>query len=651
MTSSKLTSFILSATILSLTTSCSHLFKEPQVISLKTAAIFNSHMVIQRGKPVPIWGWVTPGSKVSVEFAGQKQEAISGTNGKWQVMLSPLQTSEKERKMIISSGNETIVFKDVLVGEVWICSGQSNMKWPLKRKVTGRENAIKHANYTNLRLFNLHRTASLTPLNDCIGSWQRCTPERAAEFSAVGFFFGRKLLEELKNVPIGVILTAWGGTRAESWTPLKALSKMDEFSKQTENILKIANNFKNEKTKEEYLRNVKKWEKQVLEILKKSSSEEENWSTMSCPAKWSDTPLSNYIGTVCFKKTLTLPADWTEKNIILELGKVDDMDITLINGQLIGITDGWTIGRKYVIKPGIFKPGYNVVTVYIVNPIGEGGFYSGQMLIYPQGARSEAQPLKGDWVYRKIKLSGPMPMHPANQTTRIGPNTLGALYNAMINPITPLACRGVIWYQGESNTNNPKLYRKVFPTMVAAWRKKFNQGNIPFYYVQIAPYRYTKDNGGVKIREVQRECLKLIPNSGMVCIMDKTTVDNIHPPYKEAVGNRLAFWALSNIYGINIPYSGPLFKKAVFKNKQVIVYFDYADGLMTKREPLSGFELKDKNGHWHKAQARIINNTVLVASEEVRKPVAVRYAWKNDATATLWNKAGLPASSFRSDKW
>ena len=650
MTSTKLTTLILSVFLLSIATSCSHL-NESQKIPLKTAAIFSDNMVLQREKPAPVWGWVTAGEKVSVEFAGQKQETESDKNGKWQVTLSPLRTSNKPRKMTITSGSAKIVLKNVLVGEVWICSGQSNMEWPLNRKIKGGENAVKHANYANLHLFHLRRKTSLIPLNDCTGSWQRCTPEKAVNFSAVAFFFGRKLIEELKNVPVGLILTAWGGTKAEAWTPITTLAKINEFSKQVESMLQITDDLNDEKAKQKYRKRLKEWKKQVLQIIQKHSSSVENWSTMACPAKWSETPLSEYKGTVCFKKTITTPADWTEKNIILELGKVDDMDVTLVNGHLIGITDGWRIERKYRITPGVLKPGYNAITVYIVNPVGEGGFYSSPMRIYPQGEKSETQTLEGDWVYRKIKLSEPLPVRPTDPTTRIGPNTLAALYNAMINPIVPLACRGIIWYQGESNADSPELYRKLLPAMVAAWRKKFKQGNIPFYYVQIAPYRYPKGYSGVGIREVQRECLKVIPNSGMVCLMDKATVDNIHPPYKEAVGNRLAFWALSNVYGIKIPFTGPLFKKAVFRKNKAVIYFDYADGLTSKGKELSGFELKDKNGQWHKAKARIINNTVLVTSEEAGLPVAVRYAWKNDAEATLWNKAGLPASSFRSDKW
>lgn len=478
-----MTKFITTALCLALTIqvpSFGATIKEAIIEKLKVATIFSDNMVLQRNKDIAIWGWSKAGEKITIEFAGKKASTIVNAKGKWLLKFPKLDTNCNGQKMVISGCDSKVLFKNILIGEVWVCSGQSNMEWPLHRRVKGAVEAIKQANYPKMRLFNLGRKVSITPEADCKGRWVVCTPKTVGSFSATAFFFGRKLNKELKNVPIGLIKTAWGGTPAEAWTNLDYLENID--------------------------------------------------------------PLKENIATL--KKKIA-----------------DD----------------------------------------------------------------------------KLK--------------KVNQHTPSSLYNGMIYPLVPLAIRGAIWYQGENNSKNAPPYRKIFPAMVKGWRKDFAQGDFPFYYVQIAPFKYGKNRDGVGIREIQRECLKLIPNSGMACIMDKATLGNIHPPYKTEVGNRLAYWALAKDYGKEIKFSGPLFKEIKIEDNKVIVSFDYAQGLTSKDKKISSFELKDDTGKWHKASAVIKDECIVVSSTSVQKPMAVRYAWSNTAIAELWNDANLPASSFRSDKW
>ena len=632
-------------------TSCTILGKVEQR-ELKVASIFNSYMVLQQNKPVSIWGWGTPGEKVTVKFAGQTKDATADADGKWLVTLAKMKANIIGQKMVISTQESKRIFADILIGEVWICSGQSNMEWPLEKKIAGGPEAIAQATYPNLRLFHLQRKASLIPQSDCNGKWTLCTPETAGKFSATAFFFGRKLIKELKDIPVGLIMTAWGGTPVESWTSLETLSNLDQTNKGAAKIKSLRELDSNKVLSKKYLTKLSKWGKRVVAKIAKKPSSSLKWSTMNCPNKWSATNLNRYTGTVCFKKTVTIPESWKGKTLSLDLGAIDDMDITLFNGKFIGITDNWATPREYLIPANLVHNGKNEIIVYVINSSGEGGLMgpSDKMKLYPSNKQGEAIPLTGAWQYSKQKTIGTLPPKPKNINTGVKSHTYSSLYNGMIYPLIPLSMRGAIWYQGESNSKkDPKLYAESFPAMVKNWREEFKQGSFPFYYVQIAPFNYTKGRNGVGIREAQRECLNIIPNSGMACIMDKATVKNIHPPYKTEVGDRLALWALAKIYNKNVIYSGPLLKKVEIDSNEVTVTFDHAEGLTSQKKKLLGFELKDSKGKWYKAQAKIKGKAIIVTATEVQKPVAVRYAWYNASTATLWNGAGLPASSFNSD--
>jgi len=479
------------------------------------AGIFSDNMVIQRNKKVPVWGWCYPNEKVELVFNGQKLQTVADKTGKWKVVLQPMKTGGPFEMII--DGKSSMVLRNIMIGEVWLCSGQSNMEMPVRgwperhgQLVKDSKQTIANANFPNIRLFTVKRKVSLYPQANCKGNWQVCTPNTAKDFSATAFFFGRKISKELEGVPIGLIVSCWGGTPAESWTKAEALEKIPEM-----------------KGKLNYVKNY-------------------------------NTIYANLIKDYKLKFN-----DWKQK-------------------------------RRTKIKNIAKKP------------------------------------------------QKPKPLNSKNATV---------LYNGMIAPLLPFAIRGVIWYQGEANSSHPRLYLKIFPAMVKSWREDFIQGQFPFYYVQIAPYRYRNKEGGVMIREVQRLCLDIIPNSGMVCIMDSSSLRCVHPPQKKDAGERLAFWALTKTYGKQMVYSGPLYKRQKIDGNKVVLSFSHCgSGLDSKGKPLTGFQVCGKDGKFYTAHAIIDGNCVVVTSEKVAIPVAVKYCWKNDILGSLFNKEGLPASSFRTDK-
>ena len=492
--------------------------------NVKVPAIFSDHMVLQQQMPVPVWGTASPGEEVTVTFRDQKQTATADNSGKWQLKLKELEVGEPGELKV--EGKNSVAFHDVLVGEVWVCSGQSNMEMGIGQ-VKDAQQEIASADYPKIRLFTVPKHVSVRPMNDIAppprapsdGHWLVCSPQTVAAggwggFSAVAYFFGRDLHKQ-KNVPVGLIHTSWGGTPAESWLPVSYLKDDSDFAPITE-----------------------RWAKQLGEFdqkLKDVSQKIESWQGSG--AKLEDAP------------DATLPQDPR--------------------------TNPW----------------------------------------WPSG-----------------------------------------LYNAMIHPIVPFAIRGATWYQGESNAGRAYQYRKLLPAMIKSWRDSWNEGEFPFLIVSLANFtpvaQQPGDSDWAELREAQAMTAAQ-PHNAQALAIDIGDANDIHPKDKQTVGARLALAARAIAYGEQIEFSGPWYDSMKIEGDTVRINFKHVDGgLMAKDgETVKGFAIAGEDHKWHWADAKIDGSSVIVHSDQVQHPAAVRYAWANNPTCNLYNKDGLPAVPFRTDDW
>ena len=653
--------------------------------TLQIPSIIGDNMVLQRNTTVPIWGKESPGTEITVKYDwGGTEKTIVNNGGKWKVQIETPEAGGPH-KLTIQSKDKTLSFENVMIGEVWLGSGQSNMEmpvqgWPPNNPIKNSEEVIQNANYSKIRLFNVHRSISLNPAFEILGKWVETTPQTVNGFSATAYFFGRRLYNKLE-VPIGLINSSWGGTPAEAWTSKKCLRELADFQNTVQKLNEMGSEYAEfEKWYNQLeITNLsnrpadKRWQGLKLGNTKYSqpSFSTQNWNKMELPVSWTQTEIGTFDGVVWFRKKITIPEEWDNKDLIIELGPIEDMDITYFNGKEIGsheTTGYWQKPRKYEINSEIVKSGQNTIAVCVMDDPGGGGIYGDpeQMKIYPDKSNSDSIPLAGTWKYKpfaeyrngklykfgtKDKSFAARPKLPLELNSK----TPSLLYNAMINPIIPYKIKGVIWYQGESNTGQPYQYKKLFPTMIKCWRNSWNRDNLPFYYVQIAPYDYGETTHSELLREAQLETMSL-KNTGMIVTTDifGGNPNIIHPPNKQAVGRRLARWALAKNYDYkNITASGPIYQSYKIKGDKIILSFKYTDsGLMKKGESLQGFEIAGSDSTFKTAKAKIEKNKVIVWHSEIDTPEAVRYGWSNiPDSINLYNKAGLPASPFRTDNW
>lgn len=625
-------------------------------------AMFSDNMVLQQKTNAAFWGTASAGKSVSVStgWNNKKYTTLADKNGNWK--LKVLTPSFGGPYTISIDDGDVTTLKNVLIGDVWLCSGQSNMEMPLAGwgKIQDYEKEIAAANYPGIRLLQIDHTTSNVPLNDAKvsnGGWTACTPEYVAGFSSVAYFFAREIYKKTK-VPIGLIHTSWGGTIAEAWTSGPALKKMPDFAEAV-NRIESAETKAGEET---YEQKVKTWQKSIVEKDSGNADGKFNWATskdvvpgwqsMTLPTLWENASLPDFDGVVWFRKKVMIPAAWAGKDINLTLGTIDEDDITWFNGEKIGQTEGSNKPRSYTIPGSLVKEGENEMTVRVFDGSGNGGLYGDAKMLTLSSANGEQISLAGPWMYKVgLNLKGlPKPVDTN------GPNRATVLYNAMIHPFIPFSIRGVIWYQGESNAGRAYQYRTLFPTLINDWRKNWGEGNFPFYFVQLANFLKAtdqpKESAWAELREAQSKTLSL-PNTGMAVAIDIGNALDVHPKNKQEVGRRLALIALAKDYGQKIIFSGPMYQSHILDGNDIKLSFKYADaGLKSNNgSTLSGFEIagEDKKFYW--AKATIAGNQVVVSSSEVAKPVAVRYNWADNPNGNLYNTAGLPASPFRTDDW
>ncbi len=615
---------------------------------------FNCNMVLQQGIPIPVWGWASPGEKVSVTFNNKTVTAKAGKDGKWKVSLSPMNYGGPYSMVIKGKNLRTI--ENILIGEVWVCSGQSNMEFNLSSAING-EAEIAASNYPEIRLFTVKKRIAQTPQENLEeGEWWDCSPISTPHFSAVAYFFGRELYQKLK-VPIGLINTSWGGTVAETWTSPETIANNPDFAPMLENLKKV--------DLKEYGKSV---EKEIRDRLGEYATsdqgtknnqpvwaapelDDQSWKTMPLPGYIEKNGLQGVDGIIWFRKTVEIDASQAGKAAKLELSKINDSDVTYVNGVKVGATDQKAEAkRSYVIPDGVLKVGKNNITVRVEDVGGSGGLYGSpnEMKIVTD---TKNIPLAGDWKY-KIGV--------VVVNTTLGPNTYPTLlYNGMINPLVPYGIKGAIWYQGEGNAGRAFQYRRVFSDMIKDWRTKWNQGDFPFLFVQLANFMPADslpvESTWAELREAQSMTLSL-PKTGMASAIDVGDALDIHPKDKQTVGKRLAISALNVAYHQDIENRGPVYNQMKVNGNKVEITFDHVGkGLNAKDKYgyVKGFTVAGANHKFYWASATITGaRTVVISSPNVSDPVAVRYGWANNPDdANLYNSETLPADPFRTDKW
>lgn len=618
--------------------------------NVRMPLLFSDGMVLQRNKTIPVWGWADANEKVEVRFNKQTRTITADKNGKWMIGLNAEKAGGPFE--LIITGKNKIVIKDVLVGEVWICSGQSNMEFQVS-KTMNSEKEINDSNYPMIRHFGVAQDLSGIPKEDLkAGKWEVSNKENVGNFTAIGFYFAKKLYAELK-IPIGIINTSWGGTNVETWTSREAFQKSEEFKDMIANVPSVNMDAILETYKKTILENLKKVQGFDVTManenqFKEMNFDDKNWPEIKAPSLWENQQLGNMDGIVWMRKTITLSAEDIKNKAALSLSKIDDEDITYINGIEIGKNTRYDVKRVYQIPANVLKEGINSIAVRIVDNGGGGGIYG------------ESADLKLTLGIKNIPLDGLWKFNVVNVKISVSPNSYPSLlYNAMVNPLIPYAFQGVLWYQGEANVWRANQYKKAFPLMITDWRTKWNQGNFPFYFVQLSTFdefggNSTKGSRWAELREAQTEALK-VPNTGMVVTTDIGNAKDIHPTNKQDVAKRLASIALNDVYAKKQVCSGPMYKAMEIKGNQITVNFAYiGSGLSTtdKTGNVKGFEIAGADKVFHPAKAIIKDNKVIVSSESVPNPVAVHYGWADDDTEiNLFNKENFPASPFRTDNW
>jgi len=616
--------------------------------------MFGDNMVLQRGKANRFWGWAKPGQAIRVEIAGQTATAVTGPDGRWQAEVK-VPAPGGPYTVKITGPEQRVVLHEVLVGDVWLCGGQSNMELGLSRTRKG-DDEIKSANHPEIRLFKVQQHVSYSPTAVLQGSWKICSPQTVAEgagFSAVAYFFGRDLQDEL-HVPIGLIQDCWGGTPAESWMSPETLHQLKDFDPLLTEIERL-----HAKGGPEYGSFLMHWLDEY-DMGSQSNTwaaadlDDSGWKTVQVPGGFSELGVADVPSLCWFRKEFTLPDPLPAGQAILCLGSIEKMDTAYLNGQWVGASSWVENPRVYAIKNGVLKPGRNVLAVRVFKLKPQGGF-----LAKPEGLRlvlgdQSVIPLAGEW---KGRLSvDARPPHPLPLTFENYPTMPAILYEGMIQPVAPLAITGAIWYQGEANAERAYQYRTLLPAMIGDWRKLFGQGDFPFYIVSLPAFMPRRDQPGddawAELREAQALTARDVKNSGLAVTVDTGDPDNIHPKDKKVVGERLALCALAREYGKKISDAGPTFTSVEHLPGALKLHFSHTvGGLVVKGDKLEEFAVAGRDRQWHWADAKVEGDSVVVSSPMVSDPQAARYAWQANPAATLYNGAGLPAVPFRTDNW
>ena len=643
---------------------------------LRLPSIFSDHLVLQCDKAVPLWGWADAAEEIVVEFAGQSQRTTTSEDGKWMVKLEALEASADSRELVVKSlsRNRSLKVADVLVGEVWAGGGQSNMEFDLKA-IASAAAEIEASTNPSLRQFHVLKNPSAdAPVDDVQGYWTVARPGTTEDFIAAGYYFAKSIQRELKK-PVGLIKVCWGGSKVEPWISPGSLASVPELASGAKNMNAMSE--RNKTAFREWLKRTQREDRTLSDVSRFLSgpvSTDDGWVAVKDSGPVSDPSLPKF-GAFWFRKEVSLSARQTGAAQVLQFGPTAQFDQVYWNGTLIGARSvdnftGLISVRHYLIPPTLLKEGVNQLAVRLFAPAEPPGFSW-----FPSVGTTK---MLGGWM---AKAEYALPPLDAAGKKAVPPLTgqhvlPGRLFNGMVHPMLPYAIRGALWYQGESNTGHANLYRTAFPLLIQDWRQHWQQGDLPFYFCQLANYRPKTNQPGesvwAELREAQAKTLS-VPNTGMAVLIDTGESEDIHPQSKQVAGERLAQIALAKTYGREVVHSGPVDTAMKIEGSAIRLRFDHlGGGLVAKEVPatydvmrkagktaplvrnsphsqLEGFAICGANKHWVWAEAKIEGDTVLVSSKQVPSPIAVRYAWADNPTCNLYNADGLPAAPFRTD--
>lgn len=618
---------------------------------IKLPKLISDGMVLQRDTPLKIWGWAKPGEKVSVRFVNKTAKTTTDAQGKWQVTL-PAMPAGGPFSMEIS-GTTQLKINDILLGDVWFCSGQSNMVHQLNIHDVTYANEIREANFPQIRQFWVPTLTSLQgPQPDLPqGQWKAAVGEDVRPFSAVAYFFA-KTIHQKYHVPVGIINASVGGTPIEAWISEEGFKTMPDIQ------ALIA---KNKDTA--YVNSLAR---KAASVPRPALSADDglagkwfdpdytpkNWRPINIPGYWEDQGIKDLNGVVWYRREINIPASMTGKPATVFLGRIVDADELYINGKQVGRTTYMYPQRRYKLAADVLKAGKNVFTIRVTNNAGKGGFVPDKPYCVFAGA--DTVDLKGTWQYKVGAVYQPMRGGGFGGPV-VAQNQPAALYNAMVAHAADYAIKGVCWYQGETNAGKPKEYETLLPALISDWRTRLKKPDLPFLYVQLPgfmDYNYLpSESSWAMLREAQLKALS-IPNTAMTVAIDLGEWNDIHPDNKKDVGERMALGALKLAYKEDIVYSGPVYQSATVDGDKIIVSFSHTgSGLITKDgEAPADFAIAGSDKKFVRAKARIENSKVVVWSNDVPSPKYVRYAWAdNPVNPNLYNQEGLPASPFRTD--
>lgn len=625
--------------------------------TVRPARIFSDGLVLQRGAEIPVWGWAPPTTAVSVSWAGQTRRATTDASGAWRVSFPPMKAGGPY-ELAIAAGDTRITIHDVLVGDVWIASGQSNMEWPVGSSDSAAVE-IARASDSRIREFAVPHSFSEKPERDVVGgSWARADSQHVGHFSGVAYFFARDLRKSI-DVPIGIIHTSWGGANIETWMSRRALGL-------TESTWRAA--LDKDRAHNDSLRSALRAKIGDLPTTDAGLSNgravwadpilaDDAWATIRTPSLWEEVGYDGMDGVAWYRTSFMLTADEARQPIRLSLGPIDDSDISWVNGVEVGrTTQEYAKPRLYTVPASALREGKNVIAVRVDDTGGGGGIYGSPASLYVE-IGNVRRPLAGAWRFKV----GVVSFQPDGQRINKIPTVL---YNRMIHPLLGFPIKGALWYQGESNANNMEqatAYRRLFQSMISSWRQEWNlrPRDFSFLWVQLPNYGKVDDDPPSSapwagLRESQAAALSL-PNTGQVVAIDLGFAEELHPRNKQAVGARMALKAREVTYGQRVVSSGPTYRRHVIQNGRAAIEFGNAGGGLVSHSagsPLTGFAIAGEDRKFVWASATIEGNRVIVWSDRVPKPVAVRYLWMNSPMSpVLYNREGLPAAPFRTDRW
>lgn len=624
---------------------------------VKLPRLVRDSMILQRDMKIKIWGWAAKGEKINVKFNGKSYKTKTGEDGKWLVLLAPMKAGGPYTMDI--SGKNKITLKDILVGDVWFCSGQSNIVHQMNIHDVTYASDIANANFPEIRQFWIPTLTSLEGPKDDLptGFWQPAVGDNVRPFSAVAYFFARKLYEKY-HIPIGIINSSVGGTPIEAWTSEEGLKEFPALqttiqkNKDTAYINGFSRrafsgnaNRQPRPPQDKGLTGPVKWYE--LNYIPKG------WKNIAIPGYWEDQGIKDLNGVVWYRKEIDVPASMIGKPAKVFLGRIVDADVLYINGKQVGNTTYMYPQRRYNVSADVLKAGKNILVVKVTNNFGKGGFVPDKP--YCLFAGNDTIDLKGYWQYKVGEVFIPRTGGSGGGGGVNAQNAPTALYNAMVAPAINYGIKGIVWYQGESNSGRAAEYAKLQPAQIIDWRNKWQQGDIPFLFVQLPNFMdanyIPSESQWAELREAQLRSLS-VPNTGMAVGIDVGEWNDIHPDNKKDVGERLALIAEKLAYGEDIVYSGPLFQSATINGNKITISFTHiGSGLITNDgEELRAFAIAgaDKKFVW--AKAKIEGDKIVVWNDEIADPMYVRYAWADNPDVNLYNKEGLPASPFRTDK-